>query len=76
MSDGRGSGWDLGGSGRRKTALKSMEFNDEMIASIVEEHALDGLGGSMDIIWKFKTGDFHWYHFEVKEIEYNKLARY
>jgi len=29
-----------------------------------------------DIIWKFKTGDFHWYHFEVKEIEYNKLARY
>ena len=29
-----------------------------------------------DIIWKFKTGDFHWYHFQVKEIEYNKLARY
>jgi len=29
-----------------------------------------------DIIWKLKTGDYHWYHFEVKEIEYNKLARY
>lgn len=29
-----------------------------------------------DIIWKLKTGDFHWYHFEVKDIEYNELARY
>ena len=29
-----------------------------------------------DIIWKLKTGDYHWYHFEVKEIEYNELARY
>ena len=29
-----------------------------------------------DLIWKLKTGDFHWYHFDVKEIEYNELARY
>jgi hypothetical protein len=29
-----------------------------------------------DVIWKLKTGDFHWYHFNIKEIEYNKLARY
>jgi len=34
-----------------------------------------GLSG-YHIIWKFITGDLHWYHFEVKEIEYNKLARY
>ena len=29
-----------------------------------------------DVIWKLKTGDFHWYHFEVKEMEYNKPARF
>lgn len=29
-----------------------------------------------DLIWKLKTGDFHWYHFEVKEMEYNKAARF
>ena len=29
-----------------------------------------------DIIWKLKTGDFHWYHFNVTEIEYNELAKY
>lgn len=29
-----------------------------------------------NITWKFKTGDFEWYHFEVKEMEYNNLARY
>lgn len=29
-----------------------------------------------DITWKLKTGDFYWYHFNIKEIEYNKLARY
>ncbi|GAB6155974.1 hypothetical protein JCM17380_47260 [Desulfosporosinus burensis] len=28
------------------------------------------------ITWKFKTGDFEWYNFEVKEMEYNNLARY
>lgn len=29
-----------------------------------------------DLIWKLNTGDFHWYHFEVNDVEYNKLARY
>lgn len=29
-----------------------------------------------DLIWKLKTGNFHWYHFEVKEMEYNKAARF
>jgi len=29
-----------------------------------------------DVIWKLKTGDFHWYHFNVEEAEYNELARY
>lgn len=29
-----------------------------------------------DLTWKLKTGDFHWYHFEVKEMEYNKTAQY
>ena len=29
-----------------------------------------------NITWKLKTGDFHWYHFEVKEMEFNKAARY
>jgi hypothetical protein len=29
-----------------------------------------------DLIWKLKTGDFHWYHFKVKDIEYNQATRY
>ncbi|HBW38722.1 DUF6544 family protein [Desulfosporosinus sp. BICA1-9] len=29
-----------------------------------------------NITWKLKTGDFEWYHFEVKEMEYNNVARY
>lgn len=29
-----------------------------------------------DLIWKLKTGDFHWYHFKVKEMEYNQLTRF
>jgi hypothetical protein len=29
-----------------------------------------------DITWKLKTGDFHWYHFNVEEMEYNKAERY
>lgn len=29
-----------------------------------------------DITWKLKTGDLHWYHFEVKEMEYNEAIRY
>ncbi|MCG8400489.1 MAG: hypothetical protein MJA84_02720 [Firmicutes bacterium] len=29
-----------------------------------------------DVIWKLKTGDFNWYKFEVKKIEYNKPFAY
>lgn len=29
-----------------------------------------------DVIWKLETGDFHWYQFEIKEIEYNKPSVY
>lgn len=29
-----------------------------------------------DITWKLETGDFHWYHFNVKDMEYNNVARY
>jgi len=29
-----------------------------------------------EVIWKLKTGDFSWYQFEIKEIEYNKPAVY
>ena len=29
-----------------------------------------------DLIWKLDSGDFHWYHFKVKELEYNKPFRY
>lgn len=29
-----------------------------------------------NLTWKLKTGDFQWYHFEVKKMEYNKTARY
>ncbi|MGI1657870.1 MAG: DUF6544 family protein [Desulfitobacterium sp.] len=29
-----------------------------------------------ELIWKLDTGDFHWYHFEVKELEYNMPEKY
>jgi len=29
-----------------------------------------------EVIWKLKTGDFSWYHFEITEIEYNKPVVY
>jgi hypothetical protein len=29
-----------------------------------------------EVIWKLKTGDFSWYHFEVVAIEYNKPVVY
>jgi len=47
-------------------------------AEITEYKEFNGfkVASQGDIIWKLKTGDYHWYHFEVKEIEYNKLARY
>jgi len=47
-------------------------------AEITEYREFNGfkVASKGDIIWKFKTGDYHWYHFEVKEIEYNELARY
>lgn len=28
------------------------------------------------VFWKLKTGDFDWYHWEITEIEYNKLMVY
>ncbi|WP_027363584.1 DUF6544 family protein [Desulfotruncus alcoholivorax] len=29
-----------------------------------------------EVIWKLKSGDFSWYHFEIKDIEYNKQFVY
>ncbi|MGS0764532.1 DUF6544 family protein [Syntrophomonas curvata] len=29
-----------------------------------------------DIVWKLKSGDFHWYHVQVNEAEYNKPSVY
>lgn len=29
-----------------------------------------------DIVWKLDSGDFHWYHVEVKEAEYNEPSVY
>ncbi|MFZ5642892.1 MAG: DUF6544 family protein [Bacillota bacterium] len=29
-----------------------------------------------EVVWKLKTGDFSWYQFEIKEIEYNNSAVY
>lgn len=45
---------------------------------IKEYKQFNGLNVPSDgeLIWKLKTGDFHWYHFEVKEMRYNELARY
>jgi hypothetical protein len=42
-------------------------------AEITEYKEFNGfkVASKGDIIWKLKTGDYHWYHFEVKEIEYN-----
>lgn len=47
-------------------------------AEITEYKEFNGfkVASKGDIIWKLKTGDYHWYRFEVKEIEYNKLASY
>ena len=59
---------DFGGGYRMETWCAEIteykEFNGFKVAS------------KGDIIWKLKTGDYHWYHFEVKEIEYNELASY
>lgn len=47
-------------------------------AEITEYKEFNGfkVASKGDIIWKLITGDYHWYHFEVKEIEYNQLDRY
>jgi len=29
-----------------------------------------------DVTWKLKTGDFHWYRFEVEDMEFNKPVIY
>ncbi|HPZ42761.1 MAG TPA: hypothetical protein PL078_02045 [Bacillota bacterium] len=29
-----------------------------------------------DVVWKLDTGDFHWYQFEITEIEYNRPEAY
>jgi hypothetical protein len=55
------------------------EYRMETWSCVINEYKeFDGLKvpSQGDLIWKLKTGDFHWYHFEVKELEYNKLSRY
>lgn len=29
-----------------------------------------------EVIWKLETGDYNWYQFEIKDVEYNKPAGY
>lgn len=55
------------------------EYRLETWSCVMNEYKeFDGLNvpSQGDIIWKLETGDFHWYHFEVKEMEYNKAARF
>ncbi|ACL20919.1 conserved hypothetical protein [Desulfitobacterium hafniense DCB-2] len=55
------------------------EYRLETWACTIQEH--QGFKGMIvpsqgDLIWKLDSGDFQWYHFKVKELEYNKPFRY
>ncbi|AFM00682.1 hypothetical protein Desde_2344 [Desulfitobacterium dehalogenans ATCC 51507] len=55
------------------------EYRLETWACVIQEYQeLNGINvpSQGDIIWKLDTGDFHWYHFKVKELEHNKPFRY
>ncbi len=55
------------------------EYRLETWSCVMTEYMeFDGLRvpSQGDLIWRLKTGDFHWYHFEVKEIEYNNAVRF
>lgn len=55
------------------------EYRLETWSCVIQEH--QEFNGTIvpsqgDLIWKLDTGDFHWYHFELKELEYNKPVQY
>lgn len=55
------------------------EYRLETWTCVIQDHQeFNGIKvpSQGDLIWKLDTGDFHWYHFKVKEIEYNNPSRY
>lgn len=55
------------------------EYRLETWACTIQEHQeFKGMivPSQGDLIWKLDSGDFHWYHFKVKELEYNKPFPY
>jgi hypothetical protein len=55
------------------------EYRMETWACVMNEYKeFNGLNvpSKGELIWRLKSGDFHWYNFEVKELEFNNPERY
>lgn len=55
------------------------EYRLETWTCVIQDHQeFNGINvpSQGDLIWKLDSGDFHWYHFVVRELEYNNPSRY